>query len=253
MLFDTHAHMDDKQFDTDRDTLLAQLPAEGISLLVNIGANLATSKASCALAQHYAYVYAAVGVHPEDVATLTEEDLAALRTLAQGEKVVAIGEIGLDYHYGDVPKAVQREWFVRQLALAQELDLPVVIHDREAHADCMAIVKEVGYHNGVFHCFSGSAEMARQLAALGWYVAFGGTVTFQNAPKVKEAAMAVPTDRLLLETDCPYLCPHPFRGKRNNPAMVRYVAEEIARLRGWSFEETARITMENGKRLFRIQ
>lgn len=253
MLFDTHAHLDDARFDEDRDRVIENLRAEGISLVVNIGADMESSAASVALAEKYDFIYASVGVHPDETGKLTEADMDTLAEYAKREKVVAIGEIGLDYHNMGAPKDVQKRWFERQLCLAQELGMPYIIHDRDAHADVLEILKKYGYFNGVMHCYSGSAEMVREVVGLGMMISFAGPVTFKNAQKTKEAAKAVPLERLMVETDCPYLSPEPHRGKRNDSSRVRYVAEEIARLKEMELEELARITMENGKRFFGIE
>lgn len=253
MLFDTHAHLDDARFDEDRESVIAGLRAEGVSLVMNVGADMESSRTSAELAQKYDFIYAAVGVHPDETGALTEADMETLAELTKQKKVLAIGEIGLDYHNNGAPKEVQQKWFRRQLLLAKELALPYIIHDREAHGDTLSILKEVGYFNGVMHCFSGSAEMAKEVTALGMMVSFAGPVTFKNAAKTKEAAKIVPKERLMVETDSPYLSPEPHRGKRNDSSRVRYVAEEIARLRGMEFEELESLTMENGKRFFGIQ
>lgn len=253
MLFDTHTHLDDEKFDTDRDELIESFKSEGLTLLVNIGADMKTSEASVKLAEKYDFIYATVGVHPNVTGNMTEEDLARLKELAHHEKVVAIGEIGLDYHYDEPDPEIQKEWFRKQLILAKELNLPYVVHDRDAHADVLEIIKEVGYTNGVMHCFSGSAEMAKEVTKMGMYVSIAGQVTFKNAPKVQAVAQTVPLDKLLIETDSPYLTPEPFRGKRNNSAYVRYTAEKIAELRGKTLEEIAKVTMENGKRFYNIK
>ncbi len=253
MLFDTHTHLDDEKFDTDRDELIESFKSEGLTLLVNIGADMKTSEASVKLAEKYDFIYATVGVHPNVTGDMTEEDLARLKELASHEKVVAIGEIGLDYHYDEPDPEIQKEWFRKQLILAKELNLPYVVHDRDAHADVMEIIKSVGYTNGVMHCFSGSVEMAKEVTKMGMYVSIAGQVTFKNAPKVQAVASTVPLDKLLIETDSPYLTPEPFRGKRNNSAYVRYTAEKIAELRGMTFEEIAKVTMENGKRFYNIK
>ena len=253
MLFDTHTHLDDEKFDTDRDELIESFKSQGLTLLVNIGANMKTSEASVKLAEKYDFIYATVGVHPNDTGDMTEDDLARLKEMASHEKVVAIGEIGLDYHYDEPAPEIQKEWFKKQLLLAKELGLPYVVHDRDAHADVLEIIKEIGYTNGVMHCFSGSAEMAKEVTKMGMYVSIAGQVTFKNAPKVQAVAMSVPLDKLLIETDSPYLTPEPFRGKRNNSAYVRYTAEKIAELRGMTFEDVAKQTMENGKRFYNIK
>ncbi len=252
MFFDTHTHLDDEKFDTDRDELIASFKDEGLTLTVNIGANIKTSKNSIKLAEKYDFIYASVGVHPNDVGDMTESDLEQLEEWAKHPRVVAIGEIGLDYHYDEPDPEIQKVWFERQLLLAQKLNMPYIIHDRDAHADVLEIIKRVGYFNGVMHCFSGSAEMARQVTDLGMYVSIAGQVTFKNAPKVQAVAQTVPLDKLLIETDSPYLTPEPFRGKRNNSAYVKYTAQKIAELRGMDVAEIARITMENGKRFYNI-
>ena len=253
MLFDTHAHMDDRAFDEDRETLLSQLPDRGIGLLMNPGCSLASSRNATALAKQYDYIYAAVGSHPDAADEVTPEVLEEYRELCRkNEKIRAIGEIGLDYHYEDIPRARQQEAFRVQMALAQELGLPVIVHEREAHEDGMKIVEEFPGVTGVFHCYSGSAEMAKWLIARGWYIGFTGVLTFKNARKAVETAAAIPLERIVLETDCPYMSPEPFRGKRNDPGRLYRMAEKLAEIRGLSVEEIHRITMENGKRLYRI-
>ena len=253
MLFDTHAHMDDRAFDEDRETLLSQLPDRGIGLLMNPGCSLASSRNATALAKQYDYIYAAVGSHPDAADEVTPEVLEEYRELCRkNEKIRAIGEIGLDYHYEDIPRARQQEAFRVQMALAQELGLPVIVHEREAHEDGMKIVEEFPGVTGVFHCYSGSAEMAKWLIARGWYIGFTGVLTFKNARKAVETAAAIPLERIVLETDCPYMSPEPFRGKRNDPGKVYRMAEKLAEIRGITVEEARRVTMENGKRLYRI-
>ena len=253
MLFDTHAHMDDRAFDDDRGELLSRLPKAGIGLLMNPGCSLASSRAACALAKEYDYIYAAVGSHPDAAAEVSPEVLEAYRALVRDNpKVRAIGEIGLDYHYEDVPRDIQKEAFRAQMALAEELDLPVIVHEREAHADGMAIVREFPKVTGVFHCYSGSLEMAKELVSLGWYIGFTGVLTFKNARKALEVAAALPMDRIVLETDCPYMSPEPFRGKRNDPGKLYRMAQALGALRGLSEEAVQRITLENGCRLYRI-
>lgn len=253
MIFDTHAHLDDRAFDTDRAALLSQLPGLGLALVMNSGCSLASSRAAAALAENYNYVYAAVGSHPDAADEVTEDVLEQYRQLArQCPKVRAIGEIGLDYHYEDIPREVQQRAFRAQMALARELELPVIVHEREAHEDGMRIVEEFPQVTGVFHCYSGSLEMAKVLIRRGWYIGFGGVLTFKNARKAVEAASQIPLDRLVLETDCPYMSPEPFRGRRNDPGRLHLVAERLAQLRGLSAEEIENITLENGKRLYRI-
>ena len=253
MLFDTHAHMDDRAFDDDRGELLSRLPEAGIGLLMNPGCSLDSSRAACSLARKYSYIYAAVGSHPDAAAEVCPEVLEEYRALVrENPKVRAIGEIGLDYHYEDVPREIQKEAFRAQMALAAELDLPVIVHEREAHADGMAIVREFPTVTGVFHCYSGSPEMAKELVSLGWYIGFTGVLTFKNARKALEVASSLPLDRIVLETDCPYMSPEPFRGKRNDPGKLYRMAQALASLRGLSEEDVQRITLENGRRLYRI-
>ena len=253
MLFDTHAHMDDRAFDTDRKELLTDLPNQQITLLMNPGCSLESSRNAVKLAEEYDYIYAAVGSHPDAADEVNEEVLEEYRKLCkQSGKVKAIGEIGLDYHYEDIPRELQKKAFRAQMALASELDLPAIVHERDAHEDGMAIVKEFPAVSGVFHCYSGSAEMARQLVELGWYIGFTGVLTFKNARKAVEVAASIPLERIVLETDCPYMAPEPFRGKRNDPGKLYRMAEKLAEIRGLSVEEIHRITVENGKRLYRI-
>ena len=253
MLFDTHAHMDDRAFDSDRETLLASLPEQGIGLLMNPGCSLESSRAACALARRYGYIYAAVGSHPDAADEVNEVVLEEYRTLCrENPKVKAIGEIGLDYHYEDIPRQRQLEAFRAQMALARELNLPVIVHEREAHEDGIAVVEEFSDVTGVFHCYSGSAELAKQLVKRGWYIGFTGVLTFKNARKALEVAREIPLERIVLETDCPYMSPEPFRGKRNDPSRLYRMAEALAQLRDLSVEEIHAVTMENGKRLYRI-
>ena len=253
MLFDTHAHMDDRAFDTDREELLSALPGQGIALLMNPGCSLESSRNASRLSQTYDYIYAAVGSHPDVADEVTDEVLEQYRELCKlNPKIKAIGEIGLDYHYEDIPRDIQKKAFRAQMALAAELDLPVIVHERDAHEDGMTIVREFPTVKGVFHCYSGSAEMARQLVDLGWYIGFTGVLTFKNARKALEVASSIPLDRLVLETDCPYMAPEPFRGKRNDPGKLYRMAERLAELRGLTVEEIHAITTENGKRLYRI-
>jgi len=252
MLFDTHAHMNDRAFDTDRETLLQELPRQGIELLMNPGCNLEDSRLSVVLADAYPFVYAAVGSHPDSADEVNEAVIAEYRKLCRHEKVKAIGEIGLDYHYEDIPRELQKKAFLMQMELAAETGLPVIVHERDAHEDGMAIIKDFPQVTGVFHCYSGSAEMARQLVDLGWYIGFTGVLTFKNARKAIETAQNIPIDRIVLETDCPYMAPEPFRGKRNYPGYLYRMAEKLAEIRGMTVEEIQAITTENGKRLYRI-
>ena len=253
MLFDTHAHFDDEQFDADRDEVLKSLKSYGVGNIVNIGSSMKTSRTSVALAEKYDFVYAAVGVHPSETGELCETDIDELKRLAANPKVRAIGEIGLDYHYpDDVEPSIQKKWFVRQLELAKELDMPVVIHDRESKGECLEILKEHKISNGVVHCFSGSAETAREILKLGMMISFTGVLTFKNAKKAIAACAAVPLDRLMIETDCPYMSPEPHRGKRNFSGYVEFVARKMAEIKGVSYDELADITERNAKRFYGI-
>ena len=253
MLFDTHAHMDDSGFDLDREELLAALPGQGIGLVMNPGCSLEASRNAVKLASRYDYIYAAVGSHPDAADEVNEAVLEEYRQLCrENPKIKAIGEIGLDYHYEDIPREIQQKAFRMQMALARELNLPVIVHEREAHEDGMKIVEEFPEVTGVFHCYSGSAEMAKWLVARGWYIGFTGVLTFKNARKAVEVAASIPLERIVLETDCPYMAPEPFRGKRNDPGKLYRMAEKLAEIRGLSVEEIHRITTENGKRLYRI-
>ena len=253
MLFDTHAHMDDRAFDEDREVLLARLPEQGIGLLMNPGCSLASSRDAVALAARYDYIYAAVGSHPDAADEVTPTVLDEYRMLCKrNPKVRAIGEIGLDYHYEDVPRQRQQEAFRAQMGLAAELTLPVIVHEREAHEDGMRIVEEFPSVKGVFHCYSGSAEMAKWLVSRGWYIGFTGVLTFKNARKAVETAASIPLDWIVLETDCPYMSPEPFRGRRNDPGRLYRMAEALAQIRDLPVEKIHEITMDNGKRLYRI-
>ena len=253
MLFDTHAHYDDERFDGDREALLASMPEKNVGLIVNPGCDIPSSRAAVELAGKFDFVYAAVGIHPENCADFEPEQIEKLRELAKEPKVVAIGEIGLDYYWAEnPPKDLQQMVLRRQLLLAQELRLPVIIHDRDAHADTMAIVREFPQVRGVFHCFAGSTEMARELIGMGWMLSFNGAATFKNARKAPEVIAAVPLEKLMIETDAPYLTPVPHRGERNDSSYVCFVAEKIAEIKGLSPEEVERVTWENGRRFFGI-
>lgn len=255
MLIDSHVHLDDKRFDNDRDILIRNFKNNNIELVVNIGADLGTSVASVDLADKYENIYAAVGIHPhsaKDVNTLVMEKI---RELATNKKVVAIGEIGLDFYYDNSPRDVQRKWFMEQLKLAKELDLPIIIHTRDASQETFDILKnnQDGTVRGVLHAFSGSPEMALEYVKMGFYISIGGPVTFKNARVVREVAEAVPLNKLLIETDCPYLTPEPYRGKRNEPVYVQYVAKKIAEVKAISYDELVKATNENAKKLFGIK
>jgi len=251
-LIDSHAHLDDKQYNFDRSEMISDIIAAGVTNVINIGADMRSSRASVKLAMEYDFIYAAVGVHPHYVSKMTNESIAELRTLATQPKVVAIGEVGLDYYRNLSPKSAQQGWFRKQLNLAKELNLPVIIHDRDAHEDTIEILKDENISNGVMHCYSGSAEMAKQLVDMGFYISFGGVVTFKNARVALDALRAIPMDRLLIETDCPYLAPEPFRGQRNTSAYMPVIAEKVAEVKGTSYEEVCEATAENTRKLFRF-
>ena len=253
MLFDTHAHLDDRAFDCDREALISGLREKGIALVMNPGCSLESSKNAVALAKKYPFLYAAVGSHPDAADEVDEAVLEGYRLLCREEKVKAIGEIGLDYHYEDIPREIQKKAFRMQMALAQEVGLPVIIHQREALADCLEILGDFPEVKGVFHCFSGSAQTARELTAQGWYVGFTVVLTFKNARKALEAAQAVPKDRIVLETDCPYMAPEPYRGRRNDPGYLYRMAEVLGTLLEITPEEAQALTLQNGKRLYGIQ
>ena len=253
MYFDTHAHYDSSKFDSDRDAVLSALPANGITLVVDPGDNTERSRRAVALAHQYPFLYAAVGWHPEEAEDWTEQSLSEIRALAADERVVAIGEIGLDYYWDKTYKEKQKMMFRAQIELALELDLPVIVHDREAHGDSLEIVKDYPSLRGVFHCFSGSVEMACELVKRGWYLGFDGPITYKNAVRSLEVIRAVPMERIVLETDSPYLSPVPNRGKRNDSRNLPYIAAVIAREKEMEAEAVAAATMENGKRLFGIR
>ena len=253
-IFDTHAHYDSRQFDSDREAVLSALPGAGVGLVLDPGCDLPSSRAAAALAERFPHVYAAAGIHPEDCAGCTDADFDAVAELCRREKVVAIGEIGLDYYWAEnPPKEFQQTVFRRQLELALELDLPVIVHDREAHGDCLAIVREYPGLRGVFHCFSGSPEMAEELLKRGWYLGFDGPVTYKNARRAPEVAAVTPLDRIVVETDAPYMSPVPNRGKRNDSRNLPYVIETLAAWKGISPAEMTDITWNNALRLFGLE
>ena len=250
-IFDAHAHYDDKWFDEDRDSLLSAMPENGVSYIVNASVDIATAQTAIGYAERYPFMYACAGIHPENLDGLADDYLDQLAALYKHPKVVAIGEIGLDYHW-DIPREEQNRVFEEQLKLARELDAPVVIHDREAHGDVMELIRKYR-PKGLMHCYSGSVEMLKEVMKLGLYISLGGTVTFKNARVPVEVAAAVPIDRLLLETDAPYLSPVPFRGKRNDSSRIAYTAQRIAEIRGIDPQELIDITTENAKRMYGIQ
>lgn len=255
MIFESHAHYDDEVFDGDREVLLSSLQERGIGTVINIGASLSGSEASVRLTEQYPFIYAAVGVHPSEIGELNEESFAYLRTLCDHEKVIAVGETGLDYHYPEPDKALQKKWFERQLLLAQETGLPVIIHSREAAKDTLDMMKalDAGKIGGVVHCFSYGKEMAREYLNMDFYFGIGGVITFPNAKKLKEAVEYIPMEKILLETDSPYLAPQSHRGERNSSLNLPYVVEAIAELKGISCEEVERVTEENARQLFGVK
>ena len=253
MLFDTHAHMNDPAFDQDREAVLLGLAEKGVDLMLNVGCCLESSRDCVAMAEKYPFVYASVGSHPDSADEVNDEVLEQYRQMAQHPKVRAIGEIGLDYYYETIPREVQQQAFRMQMALAKELDMPVIVHERNAHDDGMRIVKEFKGTTGVFHCYSGSAEMARQLVDMGWFIGFTGVLTFKNARKAVETAASIPLERIVLETDCPFMAPEPFRGKRNDPGYLYRMAERLAEIRGIRVEEVCAATTANAKRLYRLE
>lgn len=252
MIFESHAHYDDEAFNEDRETLLASMQENGIGTIINVGASIASTQSTIALTQQYPFLYGAAGVHPSETAELDEDKLCWLEQQCRREKIVAVGEIGLDYHWPKPDRALQKYWFEKQLELAARVNLPLIIHSREAAKDTLDIMK--AHHTqdsrGVIHCFSYTKEIAQEYIAMGYYIGIGGVITFSNARKLKEAAAAIPIERILLETDCPYLAPVPNRGKRNSSLNLPYVAQEIAQIKGISREEVVSITCENAQRLF---
>lgn len=255
MLFDSHAHLNDERFDEDRDELIKSLKEKGVDLVLNVGADIESSIESIELSKKYDFIYASVGVHPHYVSELNDSSIHNLRKLAQNEKVVAIGEIGLDYYYDNSPREIQKEWFIKQIELANELKLPIIIHDRDAHQDTFDIIKkykstDIGC---VIHCFSGSVELAREYIKMNCYISIPGTVTFKNNRKTVEVAKEIPLEYLLIETDSPYMAPTPHRGKRNDPSLVQFVADKIAIEKGISYEKVCEVTKENAKKLFNIK
>ena len=253
MLFDTHAHMNDSAFDDDREVVLLGLKDKGVDLMMNVGCCLDSSKDCIAMAEKYPFVYASVGSHPDSADEVDEAVIEQYRKMAQHPKVKAIGEIGLDYYYETIPREIQQKAFRMQMELAREISMPVIVHERNAHDDGMRIAKEYKGVTGVFHCYSGSAEMARQLVDMGWYIGFTGVLTFKNARKAVETAQRIPLERIVLETDCPFMAPEPFRGRRNDPGYLYRMAERLAEIRGICVEEVRAVTTENAKKLYRIE
>lgn len=260
MIFESHAHYDDRQFDVDREKLLESLPFQNVGVIVNVGSDIRSSKESITLAHQYDYIYAAIGVHPDEVDTMKEADMEELSHMAKETKVVAIGEIGLDYFRkeGNAYKNVQKEWFCRQLDLAKEIEKPVIIHSRDAAEDTIQILRDFRKENpqienpGVIHCYSYSPELAKEYVAMGFYIGIGGVVTFKNAKKLVETVAQIPLERILVETDSPYLCPEPNRGKRNDSSQIRYVIDRIANIRGIAPEEVEKQTEMNARKMYRL-
>ena len=260
MIFESHAHYDDRQFDVDREILLENLPFQNVGVIVNVGSDIRSSKESITLAHQYDYIYAAIGVHPDEVDTMKEADMEELSHMAKEDKVVAIGEIGLDYFRkeGNAYKSVQKEWFCRQLDLAKEIEKPVIIHSRDAAEDTIQILRDFRKENpqienpGVIHCYSYSPELAKEYVAMGFYIGIGGVVTFKNAKKLVETVAQIPLERILVETDSPYLCPEPNRGKRNDSSQIRYVMDRIADIRGIAPEEVEKQTEMNARKMYRL-
>ncbi len=250
-LYDTHAHLDDEMFGPDRAEVIEKIKASGVGLVNNIGSSMETSRASVLLAEKYDFIRATVGVHPSETANLTMAKMDELREMAKNKNVVAIGEIGLDYHYNDTDPETQKKWFRIQLDLAKELNMPVVIHDRDSKGECIKILKEKGITNGVIHCYSGSAETAKEILDMGLHISFTGVVTFKNAKRAIEALKIIPMDRLFIETDCPYMAPEPHRGSRNDSSLIRHIAEKIAEVKGIPYDEVVKITTENAINFFK--
>ena len=254
MIFDSHAHYDADQFNEDRDELLKSMPEHGVGTILNVGADWDSVTEAVQLAQKYPHVYAAVGMHPDEVGDLDEERFAFMEAQCHQDKVVAVGEIGLDYYWDTESHEVQKKWFLKQLDLARRLDLPVIIHSRDAAEDTLQIMKEYGKGlRGVIHCFSYSKELAEEYVKLGFHIGIGGVVTFKNGKKLKEIAAAIPLDRILLETDCPYLAPEPYRGKRNSSLYIPQIAQAIADIKGVTLKKDEDVTWENAMKLYRMQ
>lgn len=255
MLFDTHAHLNDKQYDIDRNEVIKRARENGVERIITVSTDVASSVENITLTQNYDFIYTAVGVHPHDVIDLNNNIISALTDFASYPRVVAVGEIGLDYYYDNSPREVQKMWFTKQISLARNLKLPIIVHDRDAHEDTMAILKsenakEIG---GVLHCYSGSAEMAREVLNMNFMISIAGPVTFKNASRLPEVLRYIPDDMLMIETDSPYLAPEPLRGKRNEPANVKLIAQKIAKIKGKPLDYIEKITTDNAKRLFKIQ
>ncbi len=253
MYFDTHAHLDDESFDIDRAELIASFPEVGVTRILNASSSLESCSSTVALCDEYDMVYGAVGIHPDSAESFSKSCLDTLESLSKHRKICAIGEIGLDYYYDDVPPELQKTAFEKQVGLAYELKMPVIIHDRDAHRDCFDILKKFPGIDAVFHCFSGSVEFARELVREGYYLSFGGALTFKNARHAPEVVKSIPRERIMLETDCPYMAPVPFRGKRNHPGFIPQIAEKVAELWSCSPQEVGEITTKNANIFFRLE
>ena len=253
-IFDTHAHYDDEAFDEDREELLEKLQEAGVKQIVNIGCSMENSRENVGFVKQFDFMYGTVGVHPNDVGALRDKDIDELAGVSKKDKILGIGEIGLDYYYDDISRDCQKKWFARQLNMAKAVNLPVIIHSREAAQDTLDIMKaeKAGDTGGVIHCFSYGVEMAREYLNMGYYIGVGGVVTFKNGRKLKEVVQYAPLDRIVLETDAPYLAPTPFRGKRNNSSYLSFVAEEIARIKNVDVDRIYEVTFQNGKKLYRL-
>lgn len=250
MYFESHAHYDDKQFNKDRQTLLECLPQYGVDVVINSGSDLESSYVGKQLSEQYDYIYFAAGVHPHELYHMSEKTIQQIRQLAEHKKCVAIGEIGLDYHYDTFPKQTQKYWFEKQLSLAKLLHIPVIIHSREASQDCFDIIKKSGVEKGVIHCYSGSVEMAEEYVKMGFMIGIGGVLTYSNAKKLTEVAKKISLEHILIETDSPYLSPVPYRGKRNDSRNLEFVVKKLSEIKGLSPTEIANATLKNGKNLF---
>ena len=253
MYFDSHAHYDDKRFSDDQHELIIAMHNDGVDYILNSGQSMAAIKAGLELADKYDFIYTAIGVHPHNVKTLIKEDLAVIKLYAKKNKVQAIGEIGLDFHYDFSPRDLQRKWFKYQLEIAKDLDMPVIIHSREASKECFDMIKESGIRKGDIHCYSGNVEMALEYVKMGFHIGIGGVITYSNAKKLVDVVDALPIESILIETDCPYLSPVPNRGKRNDSTNLKYIVDKIAEIKNLSHEDVAKITMENAKSVFNIK
>jgi len=253
-IFDSHAHYDDGAYAHDRDAILASLVVKGVEYVVNVGSSLRSLSWVVDLTKKHEHVYGAIGIHPDDTNQLNDDIFAKMSKLCDYEKIVAVGEIGLDYYWDSTPRDVQRHWFVKQIELAKKKNLPIIVHSREATADTFEVIKETDavQVGGVIHCFSSSAEMAAKYVDLGFYIGVGGVVTFKNGKKLKDVVDHIPIESILLETDCPYLAPTPFRGKRNDSTLIQYIAEAVGKIKGISTDDVIRITNENAKRMFKL-